>query len=184
MKTPQTAAARKMRQQRQHRSRPIPKWLLSSSELEATARSRCLMVLSVLSGETPVTDAIVEAKISRNTYYQLETRALQAMLAALNPRSSDSGRATEGATANSRIVQLRRQVQRLEQEKRRLKRLLLLTHKSVCEPVPHRSPRPKVPWTKATRSRHGRGPSCFTRSTTSPPPSDAPSSTPPGAPSP
>ena len=76
---------------RKHRRRPAPRWLKSSKEVEAVARSRCLMLLSVLSGEVPVTDAITQAKISRATYYQLETRALQAMLAALNPLAASSG---------------------------------------------------------------------------------------------
>ena len=34
-------------------------------------------MLSVLSGEKPVTDAITEAGISRQLYYQLEEKALQ-----------------------------------------------------------------------------------------------------------
>src|SRR5438270_8570674 len=90
---------------RKHRPRPTPKWLENSQELDAIARSRCLMVLSVLSGEKPVTDAIAETKISRGTYYQLEAKALNAMLAALNPiaSASESGRAalSAGACAGS-----------------------------------------------------------------------------------
>ena len=35
------------------------------------------MILEVLSGEKPVTDAIEQAKISRGHYYQLEERALK-----------------------------------------------------------------------------------------------------------
>jgi polyhydroxyalkanoate synthesis regulator phasin len=94
------------------------------------------MVLSVLSGEKPVTDAIGEAKISRGTYYQFETRALKAMLAALNPlaSASDTGSADLSAAA-ARIEALEAQVSRLEQEKRRTQRLLLLTRKSIRAPV-------------------------------------------------
>lgn len=131
---------------RKHRPRPIPRWLKSSEELDAIARSRCLLVLSVLSGEKPVTDAIGEAKISRGTYYQLETRALRAMLAALNPlaSTSDTGSADLSAAA-ARIEALEGQVSRLEQEKRRTQRLLLLTRKSIRAPVttgrPGRLPR-------------------------------------------
>ncbi len=131
---------------RKHRRRPIPRWLKGSEELDAIARSRCLMVLSVLSGEKPVTDAIGEAKISRGTYYQLETRALQAMLAALNPlaSTSETGSADLWAAA-ARIEALEAQVSRLEQDKRRTQRLLLLTRKSIRAPVttgrPGRPPR-------------------------------------------
>src|SRR6185436_21119411 len=101
---------------RKHRPRPVPKWIQDSAQLDAVARSRCLMVLSVLSGEKPVTDAIAQAKVSRATYYQLETRALNAMLVALNPlaSASDTG-ALELSGAVSRIAGLQERVQRLEQ---------------------------------------------------------------------
>jgi hypothetical protein len=104
------------------------------------------MLLSVLSGEVPVTDAIVQAKISRATYYQLETRALQAMLAAMNPLAGNSGTAgADVSAAMSRIEQLERLVKHLEQDKRRSQRLLLLTRKSIRTPVqaPRRARRPK-----------------------------------------
>jgi len=114
----------------------MPRWLQSSQELDAVARSRCLMVLSVLSGEKPVSDAIAEAKISRGTYYQLETRALNAMLAALNPLGSSSQTGSPDlSAAAARIEEMQARVERLEQEKRRTQRLLLLTRKSMRSPV-------------------------------------------------
>jgi hypothetical protein len=117
---------------RKHRPRAVPKWLTNSTQLEQIARSRCLLVLSVLSGEIPVTDAIERAKISRGTYYQLETRALRAILAAMNPLASSAvGGAADLTAATQRIEQLEAQVRRLEQEKRRTQRLLLLTRKSI-----------------------------------------------------
>jgi hypothetical protein len=88
------------------------------------------MVLSVLSGEKPVTDAILEAKVSRQTYYHLESRALQAMLAS----TTDTG-AVELAAATGTIAELQERVARLEREKRRTERLLLLTRKSIRAPV-------------------------------------------------
>jgi hypothetical protein len=131
---------------RKHRRRAVPRWLKSSKEVEAVARSRCLMLLSVLSGEVPVTDAIAQAKISRGTYYQLETRALQAMLAAMNPLAARSSTgAADLSAAMSRIAQLESLVKRLEQDKRRTQRLLLLTRKSIRTPlkVLRRGRRPK-----------------------------------------
>src|SRR5262249_20415102 len=127
---------------RQPRPRPTPRWLESSAELDATARSRCLMVLSVLSGEKPVTEAIQEAKISRGTYYQMETRALKAMLAVLNPLASsrEDGSADLSAAAAARIGQLEDRVRDLEQDKRRAERLLYLTRKAMRLP-PIASPR-------------------------------------------
>jgi hypothetical protein len=141
-RTPPGGAAADAR--RKHRPRPTPRWLQKSRELDAVARSRCLMVLSVLSGEKPVTEAIQEAKISRPTYYQLETRALNAMLAALNPLASSAPSGSPDlSAAAARIEELQARVERLEQEKRRSQRLLLLTRKSMRLPPPRRGRPPK-----------------------------------------
>src|SRR5919109_426427 len=131
---------------RKHRRRPTPRWLASAPDLDAIARSRCLMVLSVLSGETPVSDAIAQAKISRQTYYHLETKALRAMLVALNPLASSSqDGSADLSAATARIGSLEEQVKRLEQEKRRSQRLLFLTRKSMRSPLTmaRRGRRPK-----------------------------------------
>jgi hypothetical protein len=155
MKTQPTArVGRVAGRVRKRRRRPVPRWLKSSSEVEAVARSRCLMLLSVLSGEVPVTDAITQAKISRGTYYQLETRALQAMLAAMNPlAASSSTGAADLSAAMSRIAQLEMLVKRLEQDKRRSQRLLLLTRKSIRTPLKAvRRGRPKVRASRAESS--------------------------------
>ncbi len=114
---------------RKLRRRPTPKWLVKGQDLDAIAQRRCLMVLSVVSGERPVTEAIVEAKISRGFYYQLETRALMAMLRALTPGTEVDGSAD--ATMSGRLAALESKVRRLEQEKRRAERMLLLTRKLV-----------------------------------------------------
>jgi hypothetical protein len=143
---------------RKHRRRPVPKWL-KTKDLDAIARSRCLMVLSVLSGETAVSDAIGRAQISRGTYYQMETRALEAMLVALNPlaSSSDTG-AADLSAAVARIGELEAQVKVLEQDKRRGQRLLLLQRKSFWTTLKvRRARRPKaassIPTGKARSSR-------------------------------
>lgn len=115
---------------RRQRPRPMPKWLEKTEQLDAIARSRCLMVLSVLSGERPVTQAITQAKISRGTYYQLETRALKAMLAALNPAACASKAPIPDLSAH-RIEALLERIRSLEQDKRRSQRLLMLTRKSM-----------------------------------------------------
>lgn len=119
--------AAKPRQHRKHRGRPLPKWIKERQELDEMARRRCLLVLSVLSGEKPVTDAIAESGMSRNTYYQLEERALEAMLEALGPTPGPGRKPDQG----TRIAELEVRIARLEQEKRRAERLLLLTRKVV-----------------------------------------------------
>ena len=117
-------------QRRKHRSRPTPTWLLEQQDLDEIARRRCLMVLSVLSGETPVSDAIVEAQISRGTYYHLEERALRAMLEALKPGAEAKSEPSE-LPAQRRVAELEAKLSQLEKEKRRSERLLLLTRKMV-----------------------------------------------------
>jgi hypothetical protein len=118
---------------RKHRCRPMPKWLKDPSQLDAVARSRCMLVLSVLSGERPVSDAIAQARISRGTYYQLETRALQAMLSALNPLATARRRAPPDLSA-TRIEALLERIRQLEQDKRRAQRLLLMSRKALQPP--------------------------------------------------
>jgi hypothetical protein len=109
------------------RARTTPEWLHEREDLDEMARRRCLMVLSVLSGERPVTDVIAEAQISRGTYYNLEERALKAMLVALVPGATEA----PSESPAMRIAELEKKVARLEQEKRRGERLLLLTRKTL-----------------------------------------------------
>jgi hypothetical protein len=113
---------------RKLRSRPTPKWLLRSQDLDKIAQQRCLLVLSVLSGETPVTEAIVQAGMSRAAYYQLETRALSAMLRALGPLAGEEG--TESSPLRQ-IAALEQKVRELERSRRRTQRLLLMTRRVV-----------------------------------------------------
>lgn len=131
---------------RKARSHPIPRWLKNGTELDAIAKSRMLLLLSVLSGELPVTTAIAQAKISRATYYKLEARALNAMLAVLNPLAAPAANgAADLSAAASQIALLQGRIGRLEQDKRRLERLLLLTRKSLKAPLTsgRRGPWPK-----------------------------------------
>ncbi|HET9449885.1 MAG TPA: hypothetical protein VFO83_03345 [Aggregicoccus sp.] len=119
---------------RRHRPRPTPRWLKAQQDLDDTARRRTLLVLQVLSGETPVTDAIAQAQVSRGLYYQLEERALRAMLRALTPGAQPQPDGEVGSGADGylkRIGELEARLKVLETEKRRAERLLLLTRKVV-----------------------------------------------------
>jgi hypothetical protein len=82
---------------------------------------------------------IEEAEISRPMYYQLEERALRAMLVALTPGASEPG-ATEPA---KRIAELEQKVTQLEADKRRGERLLLLTRKVLKGPMKMAVGRPR-----------------------------------------
>ena len=119
-----------MNGRRSRRARPKPRWLGGRPDLDPIAQRRCMMLLSVLSGEKPVSTAIEELGLSRGTYYQLETKALLAMLAALTP-GVDGATTASSASAAQRIADLEAKVLRLEQEKRRGERLLYLVRKLV-----------------------------------------------------
>lgn len=119
---------------RKPRLRGTPKWLLARQDLDDLARRRCLLILSVLSGERAVTDAIAEAGMSRQSYYNLEEQALRAMLAALTPFGQDAASTAESPA--KRVAELQQKVQKLEREKRRGERLLFLARKVVkCGPM-------------------------------------------------
>jgi hypothetical protein len=124
---------------------------LKSEEIDRIAQARCLLVLSVLSGEKPVSDAISEAGISRAAYYQLETRALSAMLRALGPLAS--AERTETSPVRQ-IAALEEKVKELERAKRRSQRLLLMTRRVMKAPEGRTSSR---------RSGRGRSPRSKTK---------------------
>jgi len=126
-----TAAAK---QKRRNRPRPTPRWLKTEAEEpEAVAQRRCLLVLAVLSGEQPVTDAIESTGVSRQLYYQLEEKALRGMLRALGPGSEANEELAQSLGTQLEAAQER--VRQLETEKRRAERLLLVTRK-LLKPGP------------------------------------------------
>jgi hypothetical protein len=127
---------------------------MSATELDEMAKRRCLLVLSVLSGERAVTEVIAEAQISRPMYYQLEERALRAMLVALTPGATDPG-ASEPA---KRIAELEKRVIHLERSKRRSERLLLLTRKVLKGPMKVAAGRPPRNPQRASSTSDGRKP--------------------------
>lgn len=116
---------------RKRRIRPVPRWLTGSTELDGIAQRRCLMILSVLSGERPVTDVIEELSISRGTYYNLEQRAIEGMLSALVPGASSEMSEASSAIPAKRIAELEEKVGKLEQAKRRLERMLFVTRQVI-----------------------------------------------------
>lgn len=154
----------KPRRTRKHRSRPLPKWIKEKQDLDEMARRRCLLILSVLSGEKPVSDAIAEAGLSRNTYYQIEEKALDAMLSALGP--TPPGRKPD---RSAEVAELEAKVTRLEEEKRRAERLLLLTRKVV------RTGRLTLPGLGRPRSTTGGSKPSTGSKSTSPAPAASPS---------
>jgi hypothetical protein len=138
------------KQPRERRSRPTPKWLTTKMDLDTVARNRVLLVLAVLSGETPVSTAIEQSGISRGFYYQLETKALNAMLLALAP-GSDGDASPDATGLHHRIKELTEKVARAEQAQRRAERLLFVQRKltNTTSVKTHRG-RPPTPTTRST----------------------------------
>jgi hypothetical protein len=122
--TSKTKAERK----RPERSRGVPRWLTGRKDLDQVAQRRTLLILSVLSGHTPVTTAIAQHGISRPLYYQLETKALVGMMKALVPGANATANPDE-VTPARQLADLEAKVARLEQENRRLERLLFFAKK-------------------------------------------------------
>jgi hypothetical protein len=113
------------RRRRRKTSARKPRWIFQTKDLDLIAQRRCLMILSVLSGEKSVEDASREADIIPALYYQLEKKALTAMLASLVP-----GATKDGSPAPV-LAQMETRIRELETTKRRLERLLFLTRMTV-----------------------------------------------------
>jgi len=98
------------------------------STLQGSRRARqvAVAVLEALSGEVGVTEAAESLSISLSRYYQLETKALEGMLRALEPR----GKGPQ-MTPEREIKALRAQKAALEKEVRRHQTLLRAAHRTV-----------------------------------------------------
>lgn len=153
-----TSSTTKSNRRRAPRGRPVPRWLTGRKDLDQVAQRRTLMILSVLSGHTPVTTAIAEHGISRPLYYQLETKGLVGMIRALVP-GANAASSPDDATPTQQIVQLEEKVARLEQENRRLERLLLLAKKVVpTGPIAYPQRRGRKPSRRSTSGGHAPSP--------------------------
>jgi hypothetical protein len=147
----QGAPAKKLqRHRRSHHQLPL--WLMQPMEEQRIAQARCLMVLSVLSGQKSIQEAISEAKVSRVLYYQLEDRALNGMMMALGPRVREApNEQQELARARVQVRHLTARVKWLVQRRRAAERLLRLMMKSNRTPVKiERRGRPRKALSTAT----------------------------------
>lgn len=150
------------------RRRGVPRWLSGRTDLDQVAQRRTLLILSVLSGHTPVTTAIAEHGISRPLYYQLETKALIGMMRALIPGTNATAD-PDDATPMRQLVELEEKVKRLEQENRRLERLLLLAKKVLpTGPMAFPQKRGRKPGRRSTITGLAPSPSSTKTATTKP----------------
>lgn len=159
---------------RAERKRGVPRWLTGRKDLDQVAQRRTLLILSVLSGHTAVTTAITEHGISRPLYYQLETKALVGMMRALVP-GANAASSPDDATPMRQIVELEQKVTRLEQENRRLERLLFFARK-VLPPGPVAMPerRGRKPGRRSTTGGPAPSPASKKPTATQPSPTSIP----------
>lgn len=95
------------------------------------SEQRAALILQVRSGQLTVEQAARQLGISRQRYYQLEQRALQAMLTALEdqPKGRPKGESDpEKETLQTRVEELEEQIQ-LFQEREELRELIMAAGK-------------------------------------------------------
>lgn len=107
------------------RAKVGPKTLTGSKE----AKRQAAVLLEVLSGLRGPQQGSEALGVSLNRYYQLETRALQGLIAALEPRPKGRQR-----TVESELEQLRQDKERLSRELTRNQALLRAAQRSLGLP--------------------------------------------------
>ena len=123
-----------------------PKTLSGSRE----AKRLAAVLLEVLSGERGPQDGCAALEISLSRYYVLETRALQGMIAALEPRPKGRQKRPEDT-----VRELERERSRLQQELSRSQALLRASQRSMGLPSSKPAGRGKLS-KKTTRKRRRR----------------------------
>lgn len=95
------------------------------------ARQQAAIVLEVLSGLRSPSDAASAMGVAVNRYYQLETRAMQGVVDALEPRPRGRQKSPE-----DEINELKQQNEKLKQEVSKSNALLRSTQRSLGVPAP------------------------------------------------
>lgn len=108
------------------------------------AKQIAVAVLETLSGELGTTEAAERLGVSLSRYYQLEAKALEGLLKAVEPRSKGPQK-----TPEREIRALKEEKKTLEKELRRHQALLRAAHRSVGLP--------RKPASSKTRARKRRG---------------------------
>jgi hypothetical protein len=175
-RTTASSSPTKPDRRRAERKRGVPRWLTGRTDLDQVAQRRTLLILSVLSGHTPVSTAIVEHGISRPLYYQLETKGLVGMMRALVPGANGAA-SPDDVTPLRQLAELEQKVARLEQENRRLERLLFFAKKVLpAGPLAFPQKRGRRPGRRSTTA--GPGPSPGSKKLATPMTSPSPTSMP------
>lgn len=123
------------------------------STIRASKRARqiTMVVIEAFAGELGTTEAAERLGISLSRYYQLETRALGGMMAALEPRPRGPGK-----TPEREIQTLQGEKKALEKELRRHQSLLRAAHRGVGLPARLPKGASSKPQRRARRGSRGR----------------------------
>lgn len=114
------------------------------------ARQITAVVIEAFSGELGTTEAAERLGVSLSRYYQLEARALEGMMAALEPRPRGKAK-----TPAREIATLKAEKKALEKELRRQQALLRAAHRAVG--LPSRGPKGASSKGRGRRQRGSRG---------------------------
>jgi hypothetical protein len=116
------------------------------SSASAQARKTAAVILEVMAGVRTTGDAAQALGVSTARYYMLETRALEAVVEACEPRARGPGRSPE-----LQIAKLQQEIRRLENEVRRHQALARLSQRAVGLNAP--KPQPPTSHSKKGRKR-------------------------------
>lgn len=131
---------------KEKRTKPMgPKALTGSSE----AKRHAAVILEVLSGLRRTEDASETMKVPLPRYYILETRALQGMIAALEPRPIGRQRRPD-----DEIAALKREKDQVQRELRRTQALVRASQRALGIPqAPKEDDKSKLPGTGRKKRR-------------------------------
>jgi len=114
------------------------------------ARQVVATMLEVLSGALGTSEAAARLSVSLSRYYQIETRALQGLLEAVEPRPKGPQK-----TPEREIRALRAEKRQLEKELRRHQALLRAAHRSAGLPGAGTKPASSKPRVRGKRGSRG-----------------------------
>lgn len=126
-----SAAAKVRPAGKQSRQRHTPGGAALGKDAGQETQRTAAAVLDVLAGVRTPSQAAEALGVSQARYFQVETRAVQALVDSCAPRPRGPGR-----NVDKELVSLRRQLQRLQQEVSRQQTLLRLAQRSIGLPPP------------------------------------------------
>ena len=115
----------------------VPK--LRTDGVSAEARRQAAAILEVLAGVRTPTDVAQQLAISLTRYYIIESRALQGLIAACEPRPRGRVRSPEGE-----LAALRRECEQLRRQVARQQALLRVAERAVGLAAPPAAPSPRA----------------------------------------